>query len=150
MAQGKDGTSPTFPSRVNVNAGGKGGTVVLIAGVLFIGYLYLSRRLPSVFAAISTPPTTTAGSMGGNVPAQPTIGTPPINPGSGGGYGPAPYNSGFVQVTLMYPANSGIGTEVIQVDPRYCRVSVYGHVLARTANVAWAQAMAEMACRGLK
>src|SRR5688572_23498274 len=45
----------TVPPKVNINTGGKGGTVVLIMGTLFVGYLYFTRRLPNVFKAIAMP-----------------------------------------------------------------------------------------------
>jgi len=139
----------SFPAKVNINTGGKGGTVVLIAGVLFTGYLYFTRRLPGVLQAVVSPGKMTLATASTNGTTTPNVGTPPINPSGSGGYGPAPYNVGFVNVTIAYPPNSGLPAETIKVDPKYCHVTVYSHVLSRTANIIWAQAIADSACRGL-
>ena len=55
--------------------GGQGGTVVLIAGVLFLGYLFLSRRLQRV-AEVLRDPATASGSDRLAPPAVPGVSRP--------------------------------------------------------------------------
>lgn len=50
-----DTASKAAAAPVKAVTGGQGGTVVLIAGILFLGYLFLTRRLQAVARALQSP-----------------------------------------------------------------------------------------------
>lgn len=136
---------PQVPS-VNINSGGKGGTVVLITGTLFIGYLYFTRRLQNVFQAIRLPAAewnintaaipnaspTDINRAGGLPPS-----TPPINPTVPGG---KPLS---IEVIIRYPPQYHLADEKIRVLTAACKSQVYQWVLYRTGSAATAKMISD-------
>ena len=125
--------------KIDIVGGGKGGTVVLITGTLFIGYLYFTRRLPNVLRAIKNP----------GDPFKP-VGTVPASMGSppptGGGAGGIPTNDPIIQVKIQYPAQYHLIDETLTVPASLCRGAVYNLVLVRTGSAATASAISSSAC----
>lgn len=96
--------------------GGGGGTVFLIVGVLFIGYLYVSRRLDAVVKAIQTPP---------GIPGLPG-GGPPLQPAQipSSQYGTVPI------VNLAFPSQYNAAPITVPAN----QLSVYEGTYARTGS----------------
>lgn len=143
-------------------AGGKGGAVLLITGTLFVGYLYLTRRLPKVIQAISTPTTgneyTNPGitvPSGGTAPypAGPpgSPNTVPINPTTPGttngppvSVTPGGYPRRFV---INFPPGYAVPSiEISASDPISCRSEVFAGVLQATGSFTLASIYANQNC----
>jgi hypothetical protein len=125
---------------------GKGGTVLLIAGTLFLGYLYFTRRLQAVITAIQTP-----GSMSGTIANQGITaqGVTPTNP----------YATPYATVPVSpggYPRNFTIHfqppyqnvppIEVSADSPQLCYSLTYSGVLQATGSQALAAIYAARYC----
>lgn len=143
----KSGATVPSQSNVTVKGGGKGGTVVLITGVLFIGYLYFTRRLPNVLAAINTPADLKLNTRLGTVT--------PTTPGTGG-LPPAPVprssivpRTKRVRFRVYFPPP--YSTEPLDIDvtgtAEECRRVVYMAVLQRTGSQTLATIYSEGNCR---
>jgi hypothetical protein len=124
-----------FPERVSVNTGGKSGAVLLVVGTLFVGYLYFTGRLPNVFKAIAMPVFPEV--LGAPTTAVPMTPTP----------SPNPYKR---TVTLIYPMNYNLPPDTIDIDIRYCLLTVFQFANNRlNGNAAAATAIAEQVCAQL-
>jgi len=124
--------APTVPPKVNVNSGGKGGTVVLITGTLFIGYLYFTRRISNVFKAIQMPPSALI--------MMPTTTVPTT--------GPAPVTSWPRSFTLTFPPQYKMRpVEIVAADPISCRYLVYRATLEATGSTTLAEMYVQSYCR---
>lgn len=128
----------SVPPKIDVSTGGKGGTVVLITGVLFVGYLYFTRRLSNVFKAIQLPPTEwSLGTLSGPPQTVPKSGsTTPYVPTQ-----TVPIKR--VKIIIRYPPQFHLQDEEITVDSAFCKQEVYSLVLARTASPATAKAISD-------
>lgn len=113
--------------------GGKGGTVVLITGTLFLGYLYFTRRLPNVLKAIQLAP------KDWNLM---TLSQP------AGGVAPAPAKAWPRSFTLTFPAQyKAKPVEIVATDPVSCRYLVYRGTLEATGSATLAQMYVDSYCR---
>jgi hypothetical protein len=126
--------------------GGGGGTVFLIAGILFIGYLYTSKRLQGVFAAIKTP----TGLPGGGPPFPATSNATPVVPGTTPGYSTVPISpAGYPrQFTLTFPAQyNAQPIQISAADPATCEALVYSGTFLATGSPILAATYAARYCQ---
>lgn len=65
-----DGASRAAARPVNAVTGGQGGTVLLIAGILFVAYLFVTRRLQRVVGVLAEP---APGIGGGPISSSPSV-----------------------------------------------------------------------------
>lgn len=140
-------TSEPGPSGgIGKGSGGNGGTVFLIAGTLFIGYLYISRRLDGVIAAIKNPPNI-SGLPGGGPPINPanpnsggfgTVPTAVPNPSTGNQYG----NRNF---TLYFPPQYHASpVQIMCADSQSCKALIYNATYQATGSIALAETYAAL------
>jgi len=119
--------------------GGQGGTVVLIAGTLFLGYLYFTRRLPGVITAIQSPDKQ-SGLASPTPGIIPPIGTPPIAPtGRASGY---PRHFSLIVPTR----NGGVSITVDAQDYDSCYQALYHQVMMATGSPILAAIYAQGYC----
>jgi hypothetical protein len=119
---------------VKISGNSKGGTVLLIVGTLFVGYLYFTQRLPNVLKSIATPAGQTA-----TTPVQPA---PPVQPAQ-----PA-YPPGYRRViSIPLPAQYNRSPLTVEIfDPAYCGATVYAAVLAATQSPSLAAMYVQQYC----
>ena len=133
--------SRNVPNRTSSD--GKGGTVILIAGTLFLGYLYFTKRLQGVIRAIQSP-----SSLQSSIPG--IQGVPPANPASPG-FGTVPINpSGYPRkFTLYFPApyQNIPPVPVSAGDPATCYAIVYAETFRATGSPAIAAISAQRYCQ---
>lgn len=134
--------SRNVPSRSSSD--GKGGTVILIAGTLFLGYLYFTRRLQGVIKAIQSPSSlqSSVPSIQGIPPAPttgPTISTVPINPTGG-------YPRNFT-ITFQPPYQNKPPIEISAADRATCYALVYSATFQSTGSPALAAIYAQRYCQ---
>lgn len=143
-----------MPPKINVNTGGKGGTVVLIAGTLFIGYLFFTRRLQNVFSAINLSPkewNLMLANQGVTVPPGGTA-PAPVTPGSvvprtGSGRTTLPRNSRRIIIYLPPQYGAPLEVELANVtDRNACKMLIYRAVLDRTGSNQLAGVYSELHC----
>ena len=129
------------PSRSSSD--GKGGTVILIAGTLFLGYLYFTRRLQGVIKAIQSPSSLQSKISGiqGIPPAtpNPNIGTVPINPSGG-------YPRNFT-IHFQPPYQDRPPVEISAGDRATCYAFVYSATFQSTGSPALAAIYAQRYCQ---
>lgn len=139
-------TSEPGPSGgIGKGSGGNGGTVFLIAGTLFIGYLYISRRLDPVIAAIKSPPASNGLFAPANIPS-------PGNSNSNFSLTPtavpnpattAPY--GARNFTLYFPPQYNASpVQIMCADSQTCKSLIFNATYQATGSVALAETYAAL------
>src|SRR5216683_4584194 len=124
-----------FPTKVNISGSAKGGTVLLITGTLFLGYLYFTRRLPNVLQAIARMP------IPGSVMQQTPMGMVPYSPAQVVPISPSQNTAGYPRtIMLSFPVPyAAPPVTIVAADPATCAFEVEATTLQATGSLTLAQ-----------